>query len=278
LLAGFGAWYARVGGQTIKMVEAVAGRPCGQSGFTLANKMFLEADQVDAGAGIAGRYGAAGAGIAAFEMNLADGETDDAAFVFAKQLIFPEGRDAIDLERGAETPANIFEREAGKAVGSGGKPIGYGLQGSGGNNRGAAGDGIVGKAAFGIANDNLLLEENAEPFGSVLVVLREGEGAGRDFAAVGGDGEGDGGDIGKIICANEMNGGSALAIDPFAIDGIKSPGAIQGQSAGRGDARFGDRDGVEGFDGMEPDVGEMGRRRGESHWKSLAERRRESAE
>ncbi len=48
------------------MVEAVAWGPRGQGGFALAGEIFLEADEVDAGAGIAGRNGAAGAGIAAF--------------------------------------------------------------------------------------------------------------------------------------------------------------------------------------------------------------------
>lgn len=68
-----------------------------------------------------------------------------------------------------------------------------------------------------------------------------------------------------------MDRRSALAIDPFAVDGIESPGAIEGEAAGWGYAGFGDRDGVEGFDGVETDVGEMGRRRGEKHRESLAE-------
>ncbi len=159
-------------------------------------------------------------------MSFADSEADNAAFVFAEELVFPEGGDAVDLESGAETAANIFEREAGKAIGSGGKPVGYGLEGSGGNDGGTAGDGVVGKAAFGIADDNLLLEKNAEPFGGVFLVLREGESAERNFAAVGGDRQVDGRDVRGIICANEMDGGSALAIDPFAVDGIEGPGAI----------------------------------------------------
>ncbi len=100
------------------------------------------------------------------------------------------------------------------------------------------------------------------------MILRKGESAGRNFAAVGRDGEGDGVDARGIICADEMDGGGALAINPFAVDGVESPCAIEGEAAGRGDARFGDGDGVKGFDGVETDVGNMGRRR---HWKSLAE-------
>lgn len=236
-------------------------------------EVFLEADQVDAGAGIARRHRAAGAGIAAFEMDFADGEADDAAFVFAEELIFPEGGDAVDFESGAETAPNIFEREAREGVGYRGEPVRDGLERSCGDNRGAVGDGVVGKATFGIADDNLLLEENAEPFGGVFVVLGEGEGAGRNFAAVGGNGEGDGVDVWGIICADEMDGGSAFAIDPFAVNGIESPGAIEGKAAGRGDAGLGDGDRVERFDRVETDVGEMGRRSGERHWKSLAEER-----
>ena len=68
-----------------------------------------------------------------------------------------------------------------------------------------------------------------------------------------------------------MDGGSALAIDPFAVDGIEGPGAIEGEAAGRGDAGLGDGDRVERFDRVETDVSEMGRRSGERHWESLAE-------
>ncbi len=52
-----------------------------------------------------------------------------------------------------------------------------------------------------------------------------------------------------------MNGGSAFAIDPTAINGIEGPGTIEFEAAGRADAGLRDGDGVEGFDGMETDVG-----------------------
>ncbi len=110
--------------------------------------MPLEADEVIAGAGVAGRYRATGAGIATFEMNFADSEANDATFLFAEELVFPECGDAVDLERGAETTANIFEREAGKAVSSGGKPLSYSLERSGGNDGGTVGDRVVGKTTF----------------------------------------------------------------------------------------------------------------------------------
>lgn len=94
---GFGGGDAGVGGQAIEMVEAGAGGPWGESGLALLGEAFLEAVESDAGEGIAGRDGAAGAGIAALEMDCADLEADGAAFVFAEELIFPEGGDTIDF-------------------------------------------------------------------------------------------------------------------------------------------------------------------------------------
>ena len=116
----------------------------------------------------------------------------------------------------------------------------------------------------------MLLEKDGEPFGGVLEFGGEGEGAGRNFAAVAGDGERDGGEIRGIVGANEVDGGSALAVDPLAVYGIEGPGAVEGESAGGGDAGFAERDGIERFDGVEADVGKFGS--GEGHGKSLAGR------
>ena len=44
---------------------------------------------------------------------------------------------------------------------------------------------------FGVADDDLLIEEDAEPFGGVFVGPGEGERAGGNFAAIARDGEGD---------------------------------------------------------------------------------------
>jgi hypothetical protein len=228
--------------------------------LALAGELFLEAVESDAGARIAGRDGTAGAGIAAFKVDFADGEADDAAFVLAEELVFPEGGNAVELEGGAKAAANIFGREAGESLGTRGKPVGDSLEGRGGDDGGTVGDGVVGESAGGIANDDLLLEEDAEPFGGVFVVIGEGEGAGWDVASIVGDSESDGGEVGGIARADEMDGGSALAVDPFAIDGIKGPGAIESQATGRGDAGLGDGDGVERFDGVEADVSEPGGR------------------
>ena len=221
----------------------------------MVSEMLLEAVQVDAGEGIAWRDGAAGAGVAALEGNFADGEADDAAFVFAEELVFPERGDTIDFESGAETAADVVD-------GMAGEPFGDGLERSGGDDRGAIGDGVVGETAGRIANDDLLLEEHAEPLGGLLMFSREREGARGDFAAIGRNGEGDETEVGGIAGADEMNDGGALAIDPFAVDRMKSPGAVESEPAGRGNASFVDGDRIERLDGVEADVGEFGRRHG----------------
>jgi hypothetical protein len=255
------------------MVEAVARGPWGKSGFAELREMFLEAVEICAGVGIAGRDGAAGAGIAAFEVGGAETETNNAAFVWAEKLIFPEsgkgvaagdvrGR-GVDFEAGAKAEAGFFERDAGK-------PFGDGAESGRGDDGGAVGDGVIGEAVRGIANEDLLLEENAEPFGGVLVGFGEGEGAGGDAAAIAGDGESDAGEIGRIVGADEMDCGSTLAVDPAAIDGIKSPGAVESEAAGRTDGGGGDGNRVEGLDGVKANVGEDGDQGRGGHEESLA--------
>jgi len=303
--AGLRGGYAGVGGEAIEVVEAGARRPGWQGGFALLREMLLERGDELASARIARGNGTAGTRIAAFEMNFADGETDDAAFVFAEELIFPERGDAIDFERGTETPTHIVQGKAGEVrawgVGSEagnklgilpseiirrlrallgkpfaslgaalGKPIRYSLEGSGGGDGRTVGDGIVGKTAFGIAHDNLLLEKDAEPFGGFLVFAGEVERARGNFAAVARDREGDGREVGGIVSANEVNGGSAFAIDPFAVDRIEGPGAIESEAAGGGDLRLRNGDRVERFDGVETNVGEIRFVERLRHEKSLA--------
>jgi hypothetical protein len=117
----------------------------------------------------------------------------------------------------------------------------------------------------------LLVEEDAEPFGSVFVGSGEGEGTGGNFTAVTGDGESDFAEAGGVAGADEVDRLGPFAIDPFAVDGIEGPGAIESQAAGGADAGFGDRNGIEGFDRVETDVDEArgGLRKG--HMESLAE-------
>jgi len=103
------------------------------------------------------------------------------------------------------------------------------------------------------------------------VGLGKGEGPGRDFAPVGRDGKGDGAEIRRVIGAEQMDGGGALAIDPFAVHRKECPGAIEFEAAGRGNAGFLDEDGVERLDRVEADVGDGGGRVRNMHREILAD-------
>ena len=255
--AGFGTGDAGVGGEPVEVVEAVDGGPGRESGFPELREAFLEAVESFAGMRIPRGNGAAGTGVASFQMNFADGEADGAAFVDAEELIFPKRGDTGDFEGGTKAEAEVVHGKAGEAARVRAEPGGNGLQGSRGDDGGAVGDGVVGETAFGITNDDLLLEKDAKPFRGFLVGFREGEGAGRNLAAIARNGESNGADVGGIAGADEVNHRSALAVDPFAVDGVKRPGAVVDESTGRRDARLGDFDGVEGFDRMETDIGEL---------------------
>jgi hypothetical protein len=67
----------------------------------------------------------------------------------------------------------------------------------------------------------------------------EGEGARRNFAAIAGHGERDAAEVRGIVGADEMDGGSALAVYPFAVYGIEGPSAVEFEAAGPADACFG---------------------------------------
>jgi hypothetical protein len=259
------------------VVEAGAGGPGGKSGFAELGEAFLEAFEDFAGLGIAGRDGATCAGIAALEIYFANFEADYAALVFAEELIFPERGDPIYFQSGAKALAGFIERDAGEPLRARGKPPRDGFERGSGDDGGAACDGIVGETVLGVADEDLLVEEDAEPFGGVIVGAGEGEGARGNFAAIAGDGEGDLAEVGGVAGADEMDGGSALAVDPFAVDGIEGPGAVEGEAAGGADAGFGDVDGVERFDGVEADVDEVRGRLRRRHGGSLAEERSKEA-
>src|SRR5258707_12788582 len=121
------------------MVEAGSGRPGRQSFAAQVAEALLEGGDFGAGLRVATRNGAAGAGIAALEVDFADAEAHHAAFVFAVELIFPERGQvsvrarrvrsvgAIDFERGAKALARAVEPQAGE-------PIGYSSQRRRGNN------------------------------------------------------------------------------------------------------------------------------------------------
>src|ERR1700738_1251433 len=163
------------------MVEAGGWSPRRERFAAQVAKTFLETGEVGAGLRVARGDGTAGARVAALEVDFADAEAHDAALVFAVELIFPErgqvsvragslrgNVDPIDFERGAKTLPRGVERQAGE-------PIAHRLQRRGGNNRGAVGDGVVGKAFGRVAHEDLLLEIDAEPFRSVLGAGGEGK-------------------------------------------------------------------------------------------------------
>lgn len=173
-------------------------------------------------------------------------------------------RFALNFERGAKALTSLFKSDARE-------PFADGLQRRGGDNGRAVGNGVVGKAAGGIANDNLLLKENAEPFAGVLVGFREGKSADGDTAAIARNGERDGAEVRRIIGTNQMDGGGALSVNPPAVNGIERPDTVEGKSAGRADARFRNGDGVEGLDGMESNEAQGWNRNLRRHQKSVAE-------
>src|ERR1700674_2709750 len=111
------------------MVEAGGWGPWRESFAAQVAETLLEAGQVGAGSRVAGGNGAAGARIAALEVDFADAEAHHAALVFAVELIFPERRqvtvhtcslrgnvNASDFERGAKALAHSIDAQAGKPV------------------------------------------------------------------------------------------------------------------------------------------------------------------
>lgn len=102
-LVDFEAGYASVGGEAVEVVESGGGRPWGEGGFAELREALLESVDGRAGVGIARGHWAAGAGVAAFKMNITNREADGAAFVHAEEAIFPEGRNAVNFECGAES-------------------------------------------------------------------------------------------------------------------------------------------------------------------------------
>jgi len=242
----------------------------------------LEAVEARAAVGIARRHGAARAGIAALEGDFADGKADNAALVVTKEMIFPErgqrfatgGAHSVDIdfESGAEALTSLLERDTGEPPGTRSKPFADGVERRGGDDGRAIGDGVVGKAIGGIANDNLLLEEDAEPFSGIFVGFREGERARGNAAAIARNRESNGAEVRGILGANDMDRRAALAIDPSAVKGIKSPHTVEGESTGGADVGFGYGNRVEGFDGMETNEGKSRSSNRGRHQKSVSKR------
>jgi len=101
------------------MLEAVGVGPGRKMRAALLSEKFLKADGVGAGARIACRNGAADAWVAAFKGDFADMETDYAAKFSAEEAVFPEWRDAVELQSRTETQTSFRESYAGKPFADG---------------------------------------------------------------------------------------------------------------------------------------------------------------
>src|SRR5205085_3976946 len=105
----FGGGDAGVGGETIKVIEALCGRSRRQGSAAHVGKLFLEADQVCAGAWVARWHRASSARIAAFKRHVSNFEAYRIIFSFAEESIFPERGHAIDFKCGAKTFARFLQ-------------------------------------------------------------------------------------------------------------------------------------------------------------------------
>ena len=91
--ASFAGSDARVGGETVIVVEADFGAPRRDMRAAVIAEDFLEAGNDNSRVRIARGNGAARARIAALEIHFADAEAHGAPFFRAEELIFPECRD-----------------------------------------------------------------------------------------------------------------------------------------------------------------------------------------
>jgi len=107
-----------------------------------------------------------------------------------------------------------------------------------GNDRRSVGDRVIRKTFRRIAHDNLLLEVDAEPFGSVLGSMGKSERSRGDVAAVAWNRKSDTAEVRRVRRANQMHCSRALGVEPAAIHREQRPRAIVFKAAGRADARF----------------------------------------
>src|SRR5207302_1261196 len=83
-------------GEMVKVIEALCGRSRRQGSAAHVGELFLEADQVCAGAWVARWHRASSARIAAFKRHVSNFEAYRIIFSFAEESIFPERGHAID--------------------------------------------------------------------------------------------------------------------------------------------------------------------------------------
>src|SRR5437879_10499320 len=118
------------------MVEAPFWRPGWQIRSAQFAETLLKAGDISARVRIAWRNRATRAGIAALKIDFANAEAHGAAFFFAEELIFPECRDVIDFQSGAEAEPHI-------ACGQAREPGGNRINRSSRDNGWAVGDGVI---------------------------------------------------------------------------------------------------------------------------------------
>src|SRR5438309_7080892 len=164
----FRSGHARVGGQAVVVVEARFRRPGREIGAAKIGEALLEACDDFSCAGVARGNGTTSTGIAALEIHCANAESDGTAFFFAKEVVFPKCRYAIDFQSGAEALARFVDVHAIKQ-------FAYSLQSGRGNDGRAVGDVVVGETFGGIANGDGLLEKSGKPLGGRGGIARENE-------------------------------------------------------------------------------------------------------
>ena len=91
--------------------------PGGIVGSAKIAKALLESGQIDPAHCVASRHGAAGAGIHAFEPNVADRERHGIALVDAEESVLPERVHAVDFHWSAEAPSRLLQIDSGKPPG-----------------------------------------------------------------------------------------------------------------------------------------------------------------
>ncbi len=254
--AALGAGDAGVDGQSVEVIEAIGGRPRRQLRVAQVGEAFLKATVRSSGLRFARGNWTARARVAALEGNITDLEAHDIALAIGEELIFPEwrqgfgrarGAGCIDFERGAETPARFVERHAGK-------PTANSLERGCGNNGWSGGEAVVWASFAHVADLNRLLEVHAEPFRGAFGVAWKGEAHCRNAAPISGNRKGHGTDVRHIRRADEVHSGGALAIDPAAVAGVKSPDTVELEAAMGPNAGFVHGDRIERFDGMQTDI------------------------
>lgn len=229
------------------MLEARGVRPRRKLRMALSSKAFLKADGVGAGARIASGDRAANAWMAAFKGDIRDAEADHAAFFRTEEAIFPECRDTIDLERGAEPTANFVERNFGE-------PGGNGFEGCRGNDGWAPGDEVIRGAGWIVADHDRMTKIIREPGCGGFGVGWEAESGCGKVANIGRGRERDAGEVGRVDGADFVQSGGARGGGKTAVERIESPGAIELESTGGADGGGGYFDGIKGLDRVDLDA------------------------